>query len=200
MQITKHFTKTITHFPVFHTPVRNYVKRRQKTVSLLTNSVHKSLEFSFTTLYFGYCHSYLNCTGFSEAEQQKEETSLTKCILWQFMSQAYDSSSVTDTGASALSHLWDYHLIPRAGSVFKITWTTTECNEYSSQVTSEGLTSLQCLKWKNNNGTGFSFREHYTSRIAEVGKLGFLIFSTAYKAKPCTSFSIFRINFYFLHY
>lgn len=47
---------------------------------------------------------------------------------------------VTGTaGASALSHLWDWPLIPRAGSVLEITW-TSEWNEYSSQVTLEGLT------------------------------------------------------------
>lgn len=50
-------------------------------MSVLTNSVHKPLEFSFTTLYLGYCHSYLNCTGFSDAEQQKEETSLTMHVV-----------------------------------------------------------------------------------------------------------------------
>lgn len=157
------------------------VERRQKTVSVLTNSVHKPLEFSFTTLYLGCCQSYLNFTGSDSLKHnsRRKKHPWQKRMLWQFMSRA-------------LPQLWDWPLIPKAGSVLKIIWTTSDWNEYSSQIILEGITFYIYQI--------FTFREHCRSRIALEGKLRLLIFSTAYKAKPCTSFSTFWINFYFLHY
>lgn len=101
-------------------------------------------------------------------------------------------------GALALSHVWDCPLIPRAGSVLKITWPTSEMNIQEGYF--RGFNSSTIYQVKNKNNIGCTFREHCTSRIAEIGQLRLLIFSTAYKAKPCTSFSTFRINLHFLHY
>lgn len=70
-------------------------------MSVLTNSVHKPLEFSFTTLYFCCCHSYLNVTGSDslQHQQQKEETALTKCMC----------------GSSCHRHCWCLGTVPRVG-------------------------------------------------------------------------------------
>jgi len=161
------------------------VRRWQETVSVLSNSVHKALEFSFAILYADCCSAYQNVIGsafckiiFRQAQQQNREVTLTKFTLRQSISQALWHEQGRRPGSVP-----QYRPLPSTAQLHcciscRSNWNNDWVKLIHKSGYFTGFNPFSSVSSEKRNGTGFTFRELFTSTVGwEMGKLRHFKFS-----------------------